>query len=69
MATPMTMAAAEFHAPSMNLDSRFVKNTGGDQSNMLSRAKYELISPLTTSDTSPILNLEIYTKFNAKITD
>ena len=56
-----------FHPAVYNLDSRFLPNLGGDGSNMLSRAIYEVIPYV--SDSKPTLTLELYTKFNAKIAD
>ena len=58
-----------FVASTLKLDSRFAANTGGDMSNMLSRAKYEIIGAANADPYSPQLNLEIYHKFNKDITD
>ena len=44
------------------MDSRFVNNTGGNMSNMVSRAIYELVEAEGTG--APSLNLEIYHKDN-----
>ena len=57
--------AEEFHPIAYDLDDRFVKNTGGDGTNMLSRAIYELITPVGEDD--PSLTLEMYVKYNDDI--
>ena len=57
--------AEVFQADTRVLDERFVQNTGGDGSNMLSRAIYELV-PSVTED-GPTLDLELYTKYNDDI--
>ena len=58
-----TVTPDVFHAATMNLDSRFLPNYGGDGSNGLSRAIYEVIP--YQSATKPTLNLELYAKNNA----
>ncbi len=51
--------------PAFNfMDDRFVNNTGGNMSNMVSRAIYELIEPEETGEAT--LNLEIYHKDNTE---
>lgn len=65
----MQPSADVFVASTHNLDSRFSTNSGGDMSSMVSRAKYELIGTDEDDQYSPKLNLEIYHKFNDKITD
>ena len=59
-----TVAPDVFHAATINLDSRFLTNYGGDGSNALSRAIYEVIP--YESESKPTLTLELYSKFNAK---
>lgn len=56
-----------FHPATIDLDNRFLQNFGGDGSNALSRQIYELIP--FTSEEEPDLTLELYSKFNAQITD
>lgn len=58
-----TVTPDVFHAATMTLDSRFLPNYGGDGSNGLSRAIYELIP--YKSESEPTLTLELYAKFNA----
>ena len=49
--TAMTMPAADGFMPStLNLDDRFVKNTGGNGENMISRMKYALLPSKTDRD-------------------
>lgn len=57
----------DFNPPQNFLDERFVNNTGGDMSNMVSRGIYELIEAEDPAE--PSLDIEIYHKDNADTGD
>ena len=66
MAEPVIDPMTVFHAAPI-LGDGMTQNLGGDGSNMTSRGKYNMITGATATD--PSLSLEIYHKFNQKITD
>ena len=52
----------DFNPPQNFLDERFVNNTGGDMSNMVSRGIFELVEAEDPAE--PSLDVEIYHKDN-----